>query len=155
MDPDNVPDDPYRTAAPGELPEDREDLEDEDADSLNDIQICGANGRASAEAVAPEGGDSKMGTAPTSGSEATSSQSMTLITVYPIQTPTYLGNASQLEQAEWLELNAIHLRSRWRYLLDSCIALGMELPAESDYRDYCITQYDTECTRQQYLELGL
>lgn len=36
----NIPDDPYRTAGPGELPEDREDFEEDadEADSLNDME---------------------------------------------------------------------------------------------------------------------
>lgn len=70
----------------------------------------------------------------------------------PIPAPTYLGNALQMEPEEWLELNAIHLRSRWRNLLDSCLMLRLEFPDEADYSCYCRAQLDTECARLKHWE---
>lgn len=70
----------------------------------------------------------------------------------PIPVPTYLGNALQMEPEEWLSVNAIHLRERWRELLDSCLLLRLDFPDETDYIDYCRAQLDTECTRLKHWE---
>lgn len=70
----------------------------------------------------------------------------------PIPAPTYLGNALQMEPDEWVSVNAIHLRSRWRDLLDSCVLLRLDFPDEADYVDYCHAQLDTECARLKHGE---
>lgn len=77
---------------------------------------------------------------------------MNPVATRPMPTPAFLGNAGSMESAEWLEVNAIHLRERWRYLLDSCVALGMEPPDENDYAGFCASHYDTERSRRLYRE---
>lgn len=79
---------------------------------------------------------------------------MTPIVTQPIPTPTYLGDALKMECDEWLQLNNIHLRERWRYLLDSCVTLDFDVPDEFDYAGFCLTQHDTECARRRYEDGG-
>jgi hypothetical protein len=51
---------------------------------------------------------------------------------------------------EWLQENEVHLRERWRNLLDSCVALHMDVPAETDYLPFCLDHYETQCGLETY-----
>ena len=64
--------------------------------------------------------------------------------------PKFLGDASAMDPDDWLLLNAIHVRERWRALIDNCAWLDLEPPAETDYPLYAETQYDTERIRRMY-----
>lgn len=79
---------------------------------------------------------------------------VTPIASRPIPAPKFLGDALEMERMEWLELNSIHVRERWRNLLDSCLVLDLEAPDESEYGEYALTVYETELARRRY-ERGL
>lgn len=70
----------------------------------------------------------------------------------PMAPATFLGDARQMQIGEWIAINSIHLRERWRHILDSCIVLQMEMPEEADYVEWCLIHFEQEQRRQDYLE---
>lgn len=63
--------------------------------------------------------------------------------VAPIEFPCrYIGDASRMHEVDWLQMNAILLRSRWRDLMDMAIESGEPVGDENDYWMFCASQFD-------------
>lgn len=62
--------------------------------------------------------------------------------VAPIEFPCrYIGDASRMHEVDWLTLNAVHLRQRWRDLCDLAVEHGDPVPLEEDYWNFCLSQF--------------